>query len=45
MGGGPGEPLDDAVELVAAIEAVGEAGEIALGVLGADVVVGAGNGS
>src|SRR4029453_14620681 len=43
MGGGPGEALDDAVELVAAIEAVGEAGEIALGVLAADVVVGAGD--
>src|SRR5687767_1098936 len=44
MSGRPGETLDDAVELEAAIEAVGEAGEIALGVLGADVVVRAGNG-
>src|SRR5688572_2963707 len=42
MDSGPGEPLDDAVELEAAIEAVGKAREIALGVLGADVVVGAG---
>src|SRR5688572_17067001 len=42
MSGGPDEALDDAVELEAAVEAVGEAGEIALGVLGADVVVGAG---
>src|SRR4051812_15867799 len=42
MSGGPGEALDDAVELEAAIEAVGEAGEVALGVLAADVVVGAG---
>ena len=42
MSGGPGEALDDAVELVAAIEAIGEAGEVALGVLAADVVVGAG---
>src|SRR4051812_37332488 len=40
---GPGKPLDDAVELVAAIEAVGEAGELALGVLGADGVVAAGD--
>src|SRR5512134_2079781 len=44
MSSGPGEALDDAVELVAAIEAIGEAGEIALGVLAADMVVGAGNG-
>src|SRR5688500_3534121 len=43
MSGGPDEALNDAVELEAAIEAVGEAGEIALGMLGADVVVGAGD--
>src|SRR3954451_14181811 len=43
MGGGPGEPLDDAVELEAPVEAVGEAGEIGLGVLRADVVVRAGD--
>src|SRR5687767_9857878 len=43
MSGGPDEALDDAVELEAAVEAVGEAGEVALGVLGADVVVGAGD--
>src|SRR3954471_23236006 len=39
---GPGEALDDAVELETAIEAVGEAGQVGLGVLRADVVVGAG---
>lgn len=42
MDGGPGEALDDAVELEAAIEAVGEAGEVRLRMLGADMVVGAG---
>ena len=46
MGCGPcagiGQTLGQAVELVAAIEAPGEAGKIALGVLGADMVVGAG---
>src|SRR4249920_1211366 len=41
MDGGPGEALDDAVELEAAIEAVGEAGEVGLRMLCADVVVGA----
>jgi len=41
MDGGPGEALDDAVELEAAIEAVGEAGEVGLRMLRADVVVGA----
>src|SRR5262245_45879170 len=40
MDGGPGEALDDAVELEAAIEAVGEAGEVGLRMLRADVVVG-----
>ena len=39
---GVGEALGQGVELVAAIEAPGEAGEVALGVLGADVMVGAG---
>src|SRR5512134_1289301 len=43
MSGGPGEALDDAVELEAAVEAVGEAREVALGVLGTDVVIGAGD--
>src|SRR5215213_2282038 len=43
MDGGPGEALDDAVELEAPVEPVGEAGEVLLGVLGADVVVGAGD--
>src|SRR6188508_2284803 len=43
MDGGPGEALDDAVELEASVEAVGEAGEVRLGVLGADVMVGAGD--
>src|SRR6187431_3373105 len=43
MCGGPGEALDDAVELETAVEAVGEAGEVRLGVLGADVMVGAGD--
>src|SRR5687768_4220825 len=42
MSGGPGEALDDAVELEASVEAVGEAGEVRLGVLGVDMVVGAG---
>ncbi len=28
VGGGPGEPLDDAVELTTAVEPVGEAGEV-----------------
>ncbi len=35
MDGGPGETLDDAVELEAPVEPVGEAGEVMLGVLGA----------
>src|SRR5215218_2561343 len=35
---GPGEPLDDAVELEAPVEPVGEARQVGLGVLGADVV-------
>src|SRR4028119_981921 len=43
MDGGPVEALDDAVELGAPGEPVGEAGEVLLGVLGADVVVGAGD--
>ena len=43
MDGGPGEALDDAVELEAAVEPVGEAGEIRLRMLGADMVVGAGD--
>ena len=38
---GPHQPLGHGVELKAAVEAPGEAGEVALGVLGADVVVGA----
>src|SRR5688572_26298011 len=41
---GPGEALDDAVELIAPVEAIGEAGEIGRGMLGADVMVGAGQG-
>src|SRR3954447_9699584 len=41
--GGPGEALDDAVELVAAVEPVGVAGQVVLRVLRADVVVGAGD--
>src|SRR5687767_12729260 len=43
MSGRPGKPLDDAVQLIATIEAVGEAGQVTLGVLGADMVVGAGD--
>ena len=41
-GAGVGEVLGQAVELVAAVEAPGEAGKVALGVLGADVMAGAG---
>ena len=41
-GAGVGEPLGHGVELVAAVEAPGEAGEVALGVLRADVMIGAG---
>ena len=41
-GAGVGEALGQAVELVAAVEAPGEAGKVALGVLGADVMAGAG---
>ena len=37
-----GEALGHGVELEAAVEAPSEAGKIALGVLGADVMVGAG---
>src|SRR3712207_6593242 len=43
MNGGPGEALDDAVELEATVEAVGEAREVGLRVLRAEVVVGAGD--
>ena len=43
MNGGPGEALDDAVELEAAVEPVGEAGQVRLRMLRADVVVGAGD--
>jgi hypothetical protein len=44
MDDGPGQALDDAIELdrqrrCRSVEAVGEAREIALGVLGADVVI------
>ena len=39
----PGKTLGDGVEVVAPIEAVGEAGEIALGMLRTDMVVGAGD--
>src|SRR6478672_696190 len=39
---GIGEPLGQGVELEAAVEAPGIAGEVALGLLGADVMVGAG---
>src|SRR6476619_3918380 len=39
---GIGEPLGQGVELEAAVEAPSIAGEVALGVLGADVMVGAG---
>ena len=39
---GVGQALGQGVELVAAVEAPGEAGKVALGVLGADVMVGAG---
>ena len=42
MYGGLGKALDDAVELKAAIEPVGEAGEVGLRMLRADMVVGAG---
>src|SRR3954469_15498412 len=42
MDGGPGEALNDAVELEAAIEPVGEAGEVGLRMLRADMVIGAG---
>ena len=45
MGGaraGVGDALGQGIELVAAVEAPGEAGEVALGVLGANVMVGAG---
>jgi len=42
--GGVEEAFDDAVEVVAAVEAPGEAGEIGVGVFGADGVVGAGKG-
>ena len=38
----PGETFGGGVENVAAIEAPGEAREVALGVLGADVMIGAG---
>src|SRR3954452_21775709 len=43
MDSGPGEALDDAVELEAAVEPVGEAGEVRLRMLRADMVVGAGD--
>src|SRR3712207_9478113 len=43
MGGSPSEALDDAVELKAAVEAAGEAGEVRRRVLRAEVVVGAGD--
>ena len=39
---GVGQTLGQGVQLVAAVEAPGEAGQVALGVLGADVMVGAG---
>src|SRR3954452_24985912 len=39
MNRGPGEALDDAVEPEAAVEPVGEAGQVGLSVLGAEVVV------
>ena len=37
-----GQTFGQGIELVAAVEAPGEAGQVALGVLGADVMVGAG---
>ena len=43
-GAGIGEPLGQGVQLVAAVEPPSEAGKVALGVLGADVMVGAGEG-
>ena len=39
---GVGQTFGQGIELVAAVEAPGEAGQVALGVLGADVMVGAG---
>ena len=42
MDAGPGETFGGGVEHMAPIEAPGEAGEVALGMLGADVMVGAG---
>ena len=39
----PGKTLGDRVEIVAPIEAVGEAGEIALGMLWTDMMIGAGD--
>lgn len=42
LGAGPGEALGDGVEIVASIETVSVAGQVALSVLGADVMIGAG---
>ena len=42
LGAGIDEPLGQAIQLVATVEPAGEAGEVALGVLGADMVVGVG---
>ena len=42
MGASPGEALCHGVEGVASIEVPGEAGEVALGVFWADMVIGAG---
>lgn len=39
----PGEVLGDAVEIVTPVEAIGEAGKIALGVFGADMMISAGD--
>ena len=43
LGACPGEALGDGVEIVSPIEAVGEAGEIALGMFRADMMIGAGD--
>ena len=43
LGACPCKTLGNGVEIVSPIEAVGEAGEVALGVFGADMVVGAGD--
>lgn len=42
LGAGIDEPLGQAIQLVATVEPAGEAGEVALDVLGTDVMVGSG---